>query len=51
MNKKLLIDNDCGEDSYCEQCDKETFHLRILTNGYAIVYVCERCYLKELKKI
>jgi len=48
---KLLIDNDCGEYIYCEQCDKETFHLRILKDGYVVIYVCEDCYKKEITPV
>lgn len=44
---RLLIDNDCGTYLYCEQCQKEEFHLRILKDSFTIEYICELCFLKE----
>ena len=46
---KLLIDNDCGQYQYCEQCNRETFHLRILKDNYLIEYICEECYMDEMR--
>jgi hypothetical protein len=47
---ELLVDIEKGKYTYCEQCADKTFHLRILDDNYVVIYVCERCYIREVRE-